>query len=259
MTSDKLPSSETYGAKLDRDADVWAQLVKTIGQNGHGSRYLLECWPSYVRRINLLRFLAHFKLFESIRDLPGSIVEVGVFRGQSFFTWAKLLEIFCPNDRHKFVYGFDSFEGLQDFDDKDGVLDDGFSKVKGGWSAADVRNEIFSLLDIHNADTMIPTCPRFSIIEGPIEDTLPHFIKEHPGLRIPLLHLDVDLYRPTKFAAEQLIPRVLKGGVVVLNQYGLEPWEGASKAVDEVLADLNIYPEIKRFDFSATPGGYFHV
>src|ERR1035438_7201264 len=84
----------------------------------------------------------------------------------------------------------------------------------------------------------------------------PQFVKDHPGLRIALLNLDVDLYAPTKVALETLYPLVLKGGIVVFDEYGWEQWPGESRAVDEYFGALGEQPAIHRFPFSPTPGGY---
>jgi hypothetical protein len=87
--------------------------------------------------------------------------------------------------------------------------------------------------------------------------TLPRFTQENPGLRISLLHLDVDLYRPTKLALEQLYPRLVTGGVVALDEYGLMPWEGESRAVEEFCQENGLAPVIRKFPFSAQPHGYW--
>ena len=63
-------------------------------------------FPVFTPRFNLARFLAHYEIFKKVSHLPGVIIDLGVFRGASTFTWAKLCEIFCPTDARKTVYGF---------------------------------------------------------------------------------------------------------------------------------------------------------
>src|SRR5688500_982137 len=118
----QLPKHETQGMRTNRDVEVWEQLTKLIEKHGHDSKHILELWPAYARRIHLGRFLAHWELFKQVIDIPGCIVECGVFRGSSFFTWSKLMETFCPSDRSRKVFGFDSFSGLTDFHKKDGKM-----------------------------------------------------------------------------------------------------------------------------------------
>lgn len=214
-------------------------------------------FPAYARRRDLVRFLAHYELFKHVIELPGCIVEVGVHRGLSFFTWANLLETFCPGDRSRKVFGFDHFQGLQDFDDKDGAFNERAAKLPGGYSLLDEREAILRLVDLHNQDNLLPGVERCRLIEGDVVETLPRFLAENPGLRLSLLHLDVDLYRPTKFVLEQLYPRVVTGGVVVLDEYGLVPWEGESQAVEEYCREHGLAPLIRKFPFSVQPHGYW--
>ena len=69
-------------------------------------------FPVFTPRYNLARFLVHYELFKKVSSIPGVIVDLGVFRGSSTFTWAKLCEIFCPTDVKKVIYGFDTFSGF---------------------------------------------------------------------------------------------------------------------------------------------------
>ncbi len=66
----------------------------------------------------------------------------------------------------------------------------------------------------------------------------------------------MDLYEPTKFGMEQLFPLVLQGGVVCFDGYGLVPWQGETRAVDEYFAKIGIAPAIKKHAFTQTPHGY---
>jgi hypothetical protein len=240
-----------------RDLDVWDGLLEVIDTHGHSHQHLLEQFPSYVRRIHLARFLAHYEIFKHVVDLPGCVVDLGVHRGKSLFTWAKLMETFCPGDRRRHVYGFDWFEGLTDFDDKDGAKQADSAKVEGGLKEPGLRDEIVDLVRIHNQDGFIPTSPRTFLVEGDVRETLPAFLEAHPGLRISLLHFDMDLYKPTRTALELLYPRVVSGGAVVFDEYGLIPWEGESRAVDEYFAEQGLSPRIQKFPFSTTPHGWF--
>ncbi|NBP39832.1 MAG: macrocin-O-methyltransferase, partial [Betaproteobacteria bacterium] len=47
---------------------------------------LFRNFPAFTPRFNLARFLAHYELFKRIADVPGVIVDCGVFQGGSTFT-----------------------------------------------------------------------------------------------------------------------------------------------------------------------------
>ena len=104
-------------AVINKEADARAAEIEE--QQGFKLEDVIRNWSAYVMRRDLIRFLSHYELFKMVVDLPGSILELGVFRGASFFSWSNLLETFCPFDRHRKVFGFDTFEGLGQFTKED--------------------------------------------------------------------------------------------------------------------------------------------
>lgn len=251
------PLEQMFGIHSDKDKKFWEGLDAISEKYPHSMLHTLTHWPVYTKRILMTRFLAHFELFKMTLDLPGSIVELGVSRGVSFFSFHKFLEIFCPADTTKKVYGFDSFEGLTDFCEKDGVsTQDKFSdKKEGGWSSKIVEEEIFELGALFNADNILAR-ERSRLIKGRVQDTLEPFLAETPGLRINLLHLDLDLYEPTLFTLEKLWDSIVPGGIIVLDEYGVPPWGGEAAAFDEFCQKRKIEVELKKFNWCLSPTAY---
>lgn len=234
--------------------------MDTLGEIFQNRNYqyedILRNWPAYVLRRDVPRFLAHYELFKKTLELPGCIVELGVFKGASFFTWSNLAETFCSSDRHKKVFGFDHFEGLKEtqFSENDGKKDESVHKVVGGYKCT--ADEVRALVKLHNDDNLLPGSERCRLIEGDIMDTIPKFLEENPGLKISLLHFDMDLYEPTKYGLEMLYSHVVKGGVIVFDEYGLIPWQGETNAVDEFFQSIGEKPIIKKMPFYHVPSGY---
>ena len=83
----EVPASESLGTRYPRDIAVWDKLESLINTNKHSHKHILELFPAYIRRIHLGRFLAHYELFKLITDIPGCIVEAGVYRGSSLLTF----------------------------------------------------------------------------------------------------------------------------------------------------------------------------
>lgn len=238
-----------------RDGERNRRLEEIITSQGFSITDVLHHWPAYIQRRWLTRFLAHYELFRMVQDLPGSIIELGVYRGASFFTWAHLLETFFPGDRSRKVYGFDSFEGLHrdQFDDEmDGERDgrDG----KEDWAYKTSAEPVRGLVKLHTEDNLLPGIERCILIEGDVFDTVPEFIKKNPGLRISLIHFDMDLYKPTKFCLEHLFPLLLPGGILCFDEFGLVPWGGETRAVEEFFKSNP--PRMQKMPFSPVPGGY---
>lgn len=87
------------------------------------------------------------------------------------------------------------------------------------------------------------------LVQGNIMESLPEFLRQHPYLRIALLHIDTDVYEPAKLGLELLWERVVKHGVVVFDDYGTV--EGETVAVDEFLSKHSNY-HLEKFTFSHT-------
>jgi len=170
--------------KLDfaaKDKYHWEAMEAVIKSQGFSMRDALRYFPAYIRRRELPRFLAHYELFKQVVDLPGHIVELGVFRGGSFFTWTNLLETFCPGDRYRMVYGFDHFEGLTQYAESDGALDPNRDKSVGSYASS--AEAMRKLVDLHNNDNLIPGVPRCHLIEGDVMKTIPQFIEQRGNHR----------------------------------------------------------------------------
>jgi len=217
---------------------------------GYEPSDILQAFPIYARRIHLKRFLAHYELFQKVIDLPGDIVELGVFHGISLMSWANFLEIRCMGDRQRRVWGFDNFSGLSKLSPEDGGEAPRVGKMPGGYAAS--LAAMLEAIRIFDADRFIPHKARVQLVKGDICETVPQWVQYNPGVRISLLHCDCDLYKPTLTALQHLWPLVVSGGVIAFDEYGIPPWEGESKAVDEFFENA----PLQRFTWSSNPGGY---
>lgn len=245
---------ERVGGAQPKDMEIWDRIEAAYESGGLPLRDLLEAFPLYTRRVNMGRFLAHYELYKMIADLPGSIVEVGVYRGASLLTWAKLLEIFHAGDRRRKVIGFDNFAGFVTLTDEDGPERPQSGKVLGGWNGGPYYDELMQHVHIFHDDSYVPRAKRIEIIAGNVEDTAAQYAEEHPGLRISLLHIDVDLYTPTLATLRAFYPLVVNGGLVIFDEYGIEEFGGESAAVEEYFG--RNMPELRKFPFSTTPGAF---
>lgn len=105
----------------------------------------VHLFPVLARRQNLKRFLAHSELFRMSLQVPGDIVELGVFRGLGLMTWANLLEAYCIGDRTKIVYGFDNWRGFTQLSPEDGPACPAVNKVVGGYDCSHFEKELQSV------------------------------------------------------------------------------------------------------------------
>lgn len=83
--------------------------------------------------------------------------------------------------------------------------------------------------------------------------SLQEYTEQYPGLRISLLHMDLDVAEPTLAALEALWPRVVRGGLVVFDEYAVPRWTESS-AVDQFFADKNV--QIRTIPYGRSPTAY---
>ena len=87
-----------------------------------------------------------------------------------------------------------------------------------------------------------PGSTNITLVPGFVEDTLPKF-ESGP---IALLRLDTDFYNSTKVEFDILYDRLVPGGVLIVDDYGL--FDGSRTATDEFLAGLDNAPLLNRID-----------
>lgn len=161
------------------------------------------------------------------QQLAGDIVECGVWKGGNIILARKL----CP-DRVCWLY--DTFAGM--------VNPTKWDLTRGGY-AMEVGSDAVSvdevIQNLEAAGTYDEAKLRFVV--GAVEDTL---CGGSVPEQIALLRLDTDWYASTKIELEVLWPRLVKGGILIVDDYG--HWQGARKAVDEFLR-----VPFKAIDYSA--------
>lgn len=199
------------------------------------NRFYLDLEP---RR--MAKMLAHYELYKMIIDKPGDIFEMGVFKGASFLRWAKFRNIFENNFSRNLV-GFDIFGEFPEAEEVDRKAKNKFTELAGdlGISIEHLKEKLEKLSLNNNV----------KLIKGDITKTINPYLEENPQTKIALLHVDVDLLEPTKQSIEKFHKYMVKGGIIVLDDYGFFP--GANIVIDEFIKKNNL--EIKKFSFAHTP------
>lgn len=191
---------------------------------------------STVDRIS--KFATHLELFKRSSDLAGEIIECGVFKGVSLSRFIKFRAL-LENQFSRRIIAFDTFG---EFPETKFALDVQKRKefIEAAGSLSITKERLLSILKTLNLHENI------DLIQGDILETVPRFIQNNPSIKISLLHIDVDLYEPTKIVLEYLYPHVVRGGIVILDDYGA--FAGANKAIDDYFKNISI--KIARLPFS---------
>jgi len=182
------------------------------------------------------KLVSHFKLYDMIKDLPGDIVETGVFKGSSFIRWLTFRNL-LENENSRAIIGFDTFDTFPETDFKDDKeLRQKFIDISGKAISKEELEKVLKHKKLGN----------FELIKGDILKTLPKYFNENIHTKVSLLHIDTDIYEPAIITLENIWPRIVKGGIIVLDDYGTFP--GETKAVDEFFRNKDV--EIKKLTTS---------
>ena len=90
-------------------------------------KIVLYNFPRYIRHQEVNRFLVCHELFKRIKNIHGSIIQVGVLDGNKLFSFAHFSEIYEPRNYTRKIYGFDTFNNYAEssFSSKDKKLKKG--------------------------------------------------------------------------------------------------------------------------------------
>ncbi len=214
-------------------------------------QYLADAPFLFATRIQITSMLSRIDLFRMVMDIPGAIVECGVYKGNSLMLYLQLSLLLEPYAINRTIYGFDTFEGFRSIDaqaDPKDINESMFSDV----DVAALEQSI-AMNDLIRPVARIPRC---ELVKGDIVKSAPAFVAEHPDLCVAMLILDTDLYQPTKAALESFLPCMPKGGIVVLDEVCYRNFAGETEALKDVI-DLNKI-ELRRFPYDASVG-FFRV
>jgi len=169
-----------------------------------------------------MRFLYFIERCREISDLSGCIVECGVGWGGGLLNFA-----YAEKSRgtKRTIWGFDTFEGFPSIHEEDQWAS------RPGQLARSQEQVLEYLKSGGIGDDFITSYIR--LVKGDVKETT----KDCKIDRIALLHLDLDLYEGYKYALENLYDRVVRGGIVMFDEYREEKWPGATKAIDEFFGE----------------------
>lgn len=209
----------------------------------------IETFSKYASYMALGRFICQYELFKMILDVPGAIIECGVFTGGGLFSWAKLCALLEPNYHSRRVFGFDTFQGFPSVSEQDSVHSEDPAIIQSGKYCGSSIENIQEGIDIFDLKRHISHIPKIHLVGGDVIESIPAFLDENPHLVVALLYLDLDLYEPTKMALKYFLPRMPKGALIAFDELNCKVWPGETLAVAEEIGVNNL--RLKRLPFSS--------
>lgn len=192
--------------------------------------FYLKSDPSRLKKA-----ICHYEVFKKTQKVPGSIIECGVFKGSSLVRLLTYRDLLLQ--KRKKVYGFDPFGKFP----KQSIIED---------NKFALRHDKFSGLGLKyqklRKHLLNKKFKNFELIKGDVISTLPNFLRKNKKLKISFLHLDMDVYEPTRFVLQKLFSKVSKNGIVLIDDYNYV--KGATKATNEFLKENNLRISKLSFD-----------
>lgn len=237
-------------SKNSETIDVGVYNICNMNVKNMPSNEIYEIFNNFIfsSDVKLIGKLLHrFEYFLKVKDLPGDIVEVGVFKGSGVATFSKFLEIYCPNSNKKII-GFDMFDSVsanETLDKYDAIDRDNMKVVY-----SKVNSNELTLESVENRLDNMKIDKKFMLVKGDVSSTCKNFVSENPGFRASLIYIDVDLDVPTYGSLMYLWDRLLPGGIILFDEYEYHKFS-ESCGVDRFLKEKNISVELKSTNWIA--------
>ena len=202
----------------------------------------------YMKQERLAKFIVHYELFKLANEIPGTMIECGVFKGTSLMRFAMFRNLLGTNASSKII-GFDVFSDdypTTQYEEDNEQREFWINSAGESSISVEQMSKIMNERDIHN----------FELIPGDVLETIPNYVSENPGLKISLLNIDIDFVEPTFCALEYFYDLVVPGGIIIFDNYAGEGdsgkfLHGDTKGIDDFFKNMDV--EIKRFPFAARP------
>ena len=190
----------------------------------------------YIGDAKLAETMYKYELYKKVMNLAGDIAEVGIWQGDTFLLWAKLVKIFEPYNSTQ-VYGFDWFKGMEP---NVGDNQDVKGRYKGDYGHL---QDIIKWLKLEN----IALVQNMDIITG-----IKKWVEDRPHLRFKLLYIDCGMKDVMEAAYEYLYPRLVNGGVLLIDHYNFKVSPSESDIIEKYIGD-NI---VHQMPWARQPTGY---
>ncbi len=202
-------------------------------------RLAAQCRPYTMTSLQRLFALNQAVNYLSKNNIEGDFVECGVWRGGSSMMSA--LSLLENKDTSRDLYLYDTFEGMSKPTEKDvSMVGD---LAENTWQDRDKCEADLNDVQTNMKRTNYPFS-KIHFVQGKVEETIPQTVPD----KIALLRLDTDWYESTYHELVHLFPKLTKGGVLIIDDYG--HWQGARKAVDQYFAEQKLPILLNRIDYT---------
>ncbi len=199
---------------------------------------LLENLHLFITPQQMRRILFFYEIYKEIITVPGVIMQFGVRWGRELALMDSLRTTFEPFNHSRKIIGFDTFTGYVGINKKDGkneVIQEGNLTT-----TTEYEKELEAILGYRENLSPVKNAKKNQLIKGDASIKLREFLDANPHTVISLVHMDMNLYEPTKKCLQILKPHLTKGSLVIVDEINLDIFPGETIALNEVFGLNNI-------------------
>jgi hypothetical protein len=222
-----LSSEENYFASME---GYFEKSSGSFSEKAHA-------FPRFVSRQSINYFLARNEIFKKILNVHGSVLDFGIYRGSSFFTWLQLSASYEPYNHIRKIIGFDSFKGFSEIGEKDqSSHDDNLSLKNQGGMAFNGHQEMVDGIDLYDLNRPLGHIEKGIIVKNTLPQGCSKYLEQHQETIVSLANFGLGLYEPTVEILKLIKPRLVKGSIIVFEDLNQATWPGETNAFMEVFA-----------------------
>lgn len=189
----------------------------------HLTPLLDEVQPRYYKSweipehtlVDIYRFWSIYEALDSMRDIKGDAIEIGVYRGG---TSALIGHVLQQQTQDSHLYLCDTFSGVVKATSND-------TAYIGGEHSDTTLQRVELLVSKYLSRD------RFTILQGIFPEDTGNVVTDK---QFKFCHIDVDVYQSAKDVFEFIWPRLVNGGIVIFDDYATQGLEGMTRMCNEL-------------------------
>lgn len=217
----------------ERELRARARLLELFKNSPIPNDEILVNLGLYTRAIILAKILYLNELYQRILNIPGIIVEFGVWWGANLALFEAFRSVYEPYNWTRKVVGFDTFEGYRGVSVRDGdspyVAPGGFAVTEG------YEMYLGQVLEAQEQDNVNPQVQKYELVKGDVMNTIDRYLADRPETIIALAYFDLALYEPTRKCLEAIRPHLVRGSVLAMDELNSRDFPGETIAFNEVV------------------------
>jgi len=209
------------------------------------TEHLLVNLGLYMRSSVIAKFLYVNELYQQIINIPGVVMEFGVWWGQNLALFESLRAVYEPYNYTRKIIGFDTFEGYPSISEQDDSCD--LVKLNQYAVSENYLEHLSALLDYHQQENIMSHVKKFELIKGDATITIKEYFGKHPETIVSLAYFDMQLYEPTINCLEAVKPYLVKGSVIAMDELNSPEFPGETVAFREAFGSMSFRLYRSRF------------